>query len=103
MKYYLKDRETGQIEYKNSLKEVIYGLESYVQHKFNKTRKQFMEEIISLNYGVYDDEFGKYFAEHLKKFVEMGVSVNKNGKEVLRECDIHECDRNLKYRTELGD
>lgn len=103
MKYYLKDRDTGITEYKNTLQEVIDGLESYVEHRFNKTRKQFMEEVISLNYGVYDDKFGRYFAEHLQKFVEMGVVVNKNGKEIQRECDIHEYDRNVKYRTELGD
>lgn len=101
--YYLKDRSTGITEYKNTLQEVIDGLESYVEHKFNKNRKQFMDEVISLNYGVYDDKFGRYFSEHLQKFVEMGVVVNKNGKEILRECDIHEYDRNVKYRTELGD
>lgn len=101
--FYLKERKTGITELKETLNDVIKGLETYVEHKFGQSRKAFMDNIISLNYGVYDDKLGKYFAEHLKKYVEMGVVQETSRGTVYRECDIHEYVKGQKYKEETGD
>lgn len=101
--FYIKDRKTGEIVLKNDLNEVIKALEIYVHNKFKQTRKEFMNEIISLNYGVYDDKLGRYFTEHLKKYVELGIVQETGRGTVYRECDLHEYVKNQKYKVETGD
>lgn len=101
--FYIKDRKTGETVLKETLNDVIKGLEIFVYNKFHKSRKDFMDDIISLNYGVYDDKNGRYLAEHLKKYVEMGVVQETGRGTVYRECDLHEYVKNQKYKIETGD
>lgn len=99
MKYYILDRQVSkQPAIFNSVPEVVSTLEKVVQYKFKVTRKQYMQNLIDLGYGV-DDNIGRTFTESMAEHVEIGV-IKPNGACV--RCNIHEAAHHAKYINEMG-
>lgn len=99
MSYYIKDTTVDQLVYKNNVNEVVSYLEEMCKRAYKKTRKSFMEDMISLGHG-YDDDGGVYFTELMADKFEIGVV--RTDKKLVRT-NIHEHSRNLKYRDVMGD
>jgi len=100
MRYYIIDTTlSNQNQAFNTVQEVVQHLEGTVQRKFKLTRKQYMQNLIDLGYG-YDDDGGLTFTASLSEYFNIGV-IQDGGRYV--RTNIHETDRNGRYRTEQGD
>ncbi len=100
MRYYIIDNTIRKEPFiYNSVNEVVKHLETAVQHKFRKTRQQYMQNLIDLGHG-YDDPQGKVFTQSLSEYFNIGT-VRKDGTFV--KGNIHEVEQYSKYRTEMGD
>jgi hypothetical protein len=97
--YYVKDPTIMKIVEKETVAELVDYLDALCHKLSEKTRTQFMNEMVELNHG-YDDDAGTYFTELMASELEIGV-VGVNGR--LKPTNIHEHQRNLKRRTETGD
>lgn len=98
IKYYIIDKQvSNQPAIFNSLQEVVATLERVVQYKFKMNRKQYMQNLIDLGYGV-DDSLGRTFTESMAEHVEIGVIKNNS----CVRCNIHEVAYHSKYITEMG-
>lgn len=101
--YYLTDRKTRETVYTNTIDEVIEYLSEYCKNVLGKTRQDFMNSAVELCNGIYDDRDGRVFTEYMSRFVEMGVVKETPVGRRLKECNIHEYERHLKYVDEFGD
>jgi len=99
MKYYIKDSTVGKIIEKDNVLELVTYLEEVCQRHFKKSRKSYMDDMISLGYG-YDDVNGMYFTERMSEIFDIGVKRNDS---VYYRTNIHEHARNLHYKEEMGD
>lgn len=99
MKYYIKDTVNNRTVYFNDANEIVQYLESLVIQKFNMNRKTYMFEMTTIGHG-FDDPQGIYFTELMSEYFEIGIFRN-DGRHV--RTNVHELQRNLKYRTETGD
>lgn len=99
MKFYIIDRQVSvRPAVFESVPDLVSTLEKVVQYKLKLTRKQYMQNLIELGYGV-DDPQGKTFTESMADHVEIGV-VRNNGN--LVRCNIHEAAHYSKYVEEMG-
>tara|TARA_R110000868_G_scaffold9602_13_gene47340 strand:- start:1694 stop:1996 length:303 start_codon:yes stop_codon:yes gene_type:complete len=98
-RYYIKDDLNKQVVFKQTVPEVVSYLETICQRIHRQSRKNYMDEMVSLGHG-YDDNQGAYFTELMAKTVDIGI-VTKDGR--LKRCNIHEHARNQKFKTEMGD
>jgi len=80
--FYVND---GEVKYFDSVPQVVKYLEVLVERKFGQTRKQWMDNLISLGYQP-DDLNGKTFTESVAERVEIGLI--KNSRRI--RCNIHE-------------
>ena len=99
MSYYIKDTTINKIIYKNNVQEIVKHLEEVCKRYHKKSRKLYMDEMVSLGHG-YDDDQGVYFTELLGADFDIGV-LRRDGKHI--KCSIHEHARDVKYRNEMGD
>ena len=98
IKYYIIDKQVShQPAIFNSLQELVSTLERVVQYKFKMNRKQYMQNLIDLGYGV-DDSLGRTFTESMSEYVEIGVIKNNS----CVRCNIHEVAHHAKYINEMG-
>lgn len=97
--YYIKDDIARKMIFKNTVPEIVSYLENMCQQINKVSRKEFMIEMVSLGHG-YDDANGAYFTELMSKTVDVGI-VTKGGR--LKRCNIHEHERNSRYKNEMGD
>ncbi len=99
MKYFIKDTTTNQLIIVDTLPQAVNYLENLCKKTLRKSRKQFMDEMVSLGHG-YDDDSGAYFTQLMSEKFQIGIQKD-NGK--LVKTNIHEATRNYKFRNELGD
>lgn len=99
MKYFIKDTTANKLVIFENLPQTVNYLEDLCRKTLRKTRKQFMDEMVSLGHG-YDDDQGAYFTQLMSEKFQIGVQKD-NGK--LVKTNIHEATRNYKFRNELGD
>lgn len=100
--YYIKNRKTGELITVQSLSEVITCLENYIWVTFNKTRKEFMDDMVSLGYG-YDDSNGIYLSQIMNKYLEMGAVYKTGTGLVYKEGSVYEFEFAKKHKDETGD
>jgi len=98
-RYYIKDKTVNMLVYKNNVREVVQYLEGLCVRLHKRTRKSYMDEMISIGYG-YDDNDGQNFAQLLSNDIDMG-RVLDDGR--LKRCSIHEYARTVRYKDEMGD
>ena len=99
MKYFINDTTINKFVYFDDVNEIVPYLETLCKKKFNRDRKSYMFEMQTLGHG-YDDPQGVYFTELMSDHFGIGV-LRKDGRHV--RTNIHELQRNLKYRNETGD
>jgi hypothetical protein len=99
MKYYINDTINNKVVYLNDANEIVNYLESLVVQKFKMNRKDYMFEMVTLGHG-FDDPQGMYFTELMSEYFEIGILRN-DGRHI--RTNVHELQRNLKYRIETGD
>jgi len=98
-RYYIKDDINKKLIFAQNVPEVVSYLETLCRIIHRQTRKDYMIEMISLGHG-YDDNNGAYFSELMSKTINFGI-VTKDGR--LKRCNIHEHERDQKFKAEMGD
>lgn len=98
MKYYIVDttQSNTPIVFEN-LKSLVKHLEGTVIRKFNLTRKDYMDNLISLGYG-YDDSDGSTFTSSLSEHFNIGII--RNGRPL--RTNVHEATHHSKFREQHG-
>lgn len=96
MRYYVNDPTIGRYAHFDSVQEVVSYLENMLQRAHNISRKDYMENLISLGYG-YDDPAGAYFTRSMRENFDIGVI--RDGRYV--KTDIHNTENFNK--PEFGD
>lgn len=99
MRYFVKDKTVNDIIFKNTVGEMVNYLEEVCNRFHKKSRKTFMIDMESIGHG-YDDPTGINFTELMGNDFEIGV-IKSDGR--LVRTNIHEHDRNVKYRDVMGD
>lgn len=99
MSYYIKDKTVGKYVIKESLNELVKYAEDLCVRYYKQTRESYMNEMVSIGHG-YDDPTGSNFIQLMSDEFETGV-LNSSGKYV--RTNVHEYDRNVRYRNEYGD
>lgn len=99
MKYYIKDTTINKIVYFEDINNIVPYLEQLCKKTFNQDRKTWMFEMQTLGHG-FDDAQGIYFTELMTGYFDVGV-LRDDGRHI--KTNVHELQRNLKYRNEMGD
>lgn len=81
--YYVKENNFTTIL--RTIPEVVTYLEDFVKRKFQRTRKQWMQDLVELGHGS-DDPAGKVFTESMQEYVEIGAIKDKR----YVKCKIHD-------------
>lgn len=98
MKYYIADITIRNEPFiYDTIDEVVKHLEGTVQRKFRLTKKQYLDNLFSLGYGLDNDE-GALFVSSMAEHFNIGV---KESNRYIRT-NIHEANRNKKYMAEYG-
>jgi hypothetical protein len=99
MKYYIKDTTINKIVYFEDINNIVPYLEQLCKKTFKQDRKTWMFEMQTLGHG-FDDAQGIYFTELMTGHFDVGV-LRDDGRHI--KTNVHELQRNLKYRNEMGD
>lgn len=99
MSYYIVDTTINQVIEKNSVQEIVNYAEQLCEKYYKRSRKSYMDEMISIGHG-YDDPQGVNFIQLMSDKFETGV-IKSSGKMV--RTNIHEHMRNVKYKDMMGD
>lgn len=99
MKYYIEDTTLNKTVYFSDVNDLIPYLEGVCARHFKQSRKNYMYEMVTLGHG-FDDPQGVYFTELMSGHFNIGV-LRDDGRHV--RTNVHELQRNLKYRNEMGD
>lgn len=99
MKYYIEDTTLNKVVYFDDVNNLIPYLEGVCARKFKQSRKEYMYEMVTLGHG-FDDPQGVHFTEMMSGHFNIGI-LREDGRHV--RTNVHELQRNLKYRREMGD
>lgn len=99
MKYYIRDTTINKVVYFEDIDNIVGYLEQLCKKKFKQDRKTWMFEMQTLGHG-FDDPQGIYFTELMSGHFDVGI-LRDDGRHV--KTNVHELQRNLKYRKEMGD
>ena len=99
MSYYIIDKTINEVIAKNTVQEIVKYAEQLCEKYYKRTRKSYMDEMISIGHG-YDDPEGHTFIQLMSDNFETGV-IKSSGK--LVRTNIHEHMRNSKYKDVMGD
>lgn len=99
MKYYIRDTTINKVVYFEDVNNIVGYLEQLCKKKFKQDRKTWMFEMQTLGHG-FDDAQGIYFTELMSGHFDVGI-LRDDGRHV--KTNVHELQRNLKFRKEMGD